>query len=51
MGDGKSAYVYFFGEYAGIGTGWSGGFAKPLAIIIFAGLVTVLVKQVKSNKN
>ncbi len=49
MGVGKSAYVYFFGQYTGIGSAWAGPFAKPLALILFAGLIVILIKQAKAK--
>jgi putative OPT family oligopeptide transporter len=49
MGVGKSAYVYFFGDYPGIGPQWAGPLAKPLALVLFAGLIVLLVKQAKAK--
>jgi len=49
IGVGIAAFVYFFGTWSGLGYGWTGLFAKPVALIIFAGLVYLLIRQAKSD--
>ncbi|MCP4582116.1 MAG: oligopeptide transporter, OPT family [candidate division Zixibacteria bacterium] len=49
IGVGIAAFVYFFGKWDGLGFDWAGPLAKPLALVIFAGLVYILMKQAKSN--
>lgn len=49
LGVGIAAYVYFFGRWAGLGWRWAGDFAKPLALVLFAGLIYVLIHKAKEK--